>query len=344
MRGPQGFRAYEFEWQGGQPVAQQVVTDAETVLAPGFVDIHIHGAFGFDFMSASRSQVVELSEMLREVGYEAWLPTTVTGSAEQIRHALDQLPDHPMVRGFHLEGPFISPVFPGAQPPSFILDPASRGPEWDHILNDPRLRVITMAGERPGAPELIRQLAARGVIVSMGHTDATFDQCAAAVDAGARHTTHTYNAMRGLHHREPGTVGAALADPRVTCELIYDRVHVAPGAAKVLLAAKGKDLVIAVSDSTMATGLPPGKEITMWNLRCITSPGEIRLAENGALAGSAIHLLDAFQRLGADFGPETAIALCSENPRRAVGMNHPPHVWLEFDLELNLRQIRNVQA
>ena len=165
------------------------------------------------------------------------------------------------------------------------------------MLEDPRLRVVTLASEiSEGLDLAIRDLDRSGTIVSLGHTDATYAQVREAVAAGARHTTHTYNAMRPLHHREPGTVGAALTLPELTCELIYDRVHVARPAAEVLLRCKGPDGVVAVSDGTMAAGLPPGTEIRMWGLDCVVGEGDVRLRD-GTLAGSAITLLDAFRNL-----------------------------------------------
>lgn len=321
----------------GEPVEA-----ADAILAPGFVDIHIHGAFGTDFMSATRAEMDDLGSALGDIGYETYLPTTVTASPEAVLDALSNLPVSLMVGGFHLEGPFISPDFPGAQPPSAILDPPAVGSAWDPVLEDPRLRVITVAPERPNALPLIQRLSARGVIVSMGHTNCTFAEGQRAVEAGARHTTHTYNAMRPLHHREAGMVGFALSSASVTAELIYDRVHVCPEAAGLLIQCKGADGVIAVSDSTLASGLPPGQTIDMWGLVCVTSRGQIRLKSNGALAGSAITLLDAFRNLAADFGPEFAMRATSLNPRRALRIATPPAVWSVFDLDLNLVKVHHL--
>lgn len=286
----------------------------------GLVDIHCHGAFGVDFMSASRQDLVDLSERLAGLGYAAWLPTTVTASLDDVRRALDSLPEHAMIPGFHLEGPFISPEYPGAQPPEHILEPAT-AKGWDVVLDDPRLKVITMAPEIPGALDLIRRLSSRGVIVSLGHTNATYEQCQAAFEAGARHTTHTYNAMRPLHHREPGTVGFALAEDGLSTELIYDRLHVSRGAAQVLVNAKPSGKLIAISDSTMATGQPNGSRMQMWGHDCIVGDDEVRLASNGALAGSGITLATAFRNLAHDFGLELAVQACCFNPARALGLD-----------------------
>jgi N-acetylglucosamine-6-phosphate deacetylase len=316
-----------------------MANSAERALVPGLVDIHIHGAFGIDFMGATRAQMDLLCEQLADIGYEACLPTTVTAPLGDVKKALGNLPDSPMVAGFHLEGPFISPKHPGAQPPDKILSPAEAAEEWREVLDDERLKVVTLAPEVPGALDLARYLSARGVVVSMGHTDATYAEARAGFEAGALHTTHTYNAMRGLHHREAGTVGYALTTDALRCELIYDRHHVSREAAELLLRSKPAGGVVAVSDSTMATGMAPGERLTMWGLEVVTSSGEVRLASNGALAGSAITLLDAFRNLADDFGPEIAVRACSLNPRAALRMMGEPRVWVVFDARWEIAEV-----
>jgi N-acetylglucosamine-6-phosphate deacetylase len=309
-------------------------------LAPGLVDCHIHGAFGTDFMTASADELVRLGRRLTTLGYESWLPTTVTAQAENVLAAIANLPEDPTVGGFHLEGPFISPAHPGAQPREWIIPPNEATPEWGPIFDHPRLRVATLAPETPGCLELVRRLADRGVVVSLGHTDATADQTRAAIEAGASQTTHTFNAMRRFHHREPGVIEVALTDRRVECELIYDRRHVSKEAAALLFLAKGPDGVVAVSDSSAATGMPDGTELTMWGHRCQVLGGTVRVIASGALAGSTSTLLDCFQALADDFGPETAVRACCVNPRRRLGMNEP-QVWCVFSLQFSLLETVN---
>lgn len=332
--GPEGFGTYAVDLATGQLEKSDRPSDG--ILVPGFVDIHIHGAFGYDFMSGSAEDLLTMAYGLQKIGYEAFLPTTVTASFADVERALANLPaNDSRMPGFHLEGPFISPKHPGAQPQEYIVQPS---PEWEPVLSHPKLRNITVAPEMPEVMKLVGRLSETQTIVSVGHTDATFEQMQDAVAAGARHTTHTYNAMRPLHHREAGTVGAALLLPELTCELIYDRIHVSKPAAELLLLSKGMGGVIAVSDATMAAGLPPGQEITMWGLSCVTGPGEVRL-KDGTLAGSAITLYDAFRNLAQDFGVETAIRACSLNPRRALGLGEPK-VWVVMDPEFRILQIR----
>lgn len=332
--GSNGYGTYAARLEEGRLVALAPAQGAaEGVLTPGFVDLHIHGAFGLDFMTADADALGELDRRLRERGYEVWLPTTVTAPPEAVATALRSLGSGASMPGFHLEGPFISSRYPGAQPAEWIVEDLAHFDAWDAILNDPRLRVITLAPENPGAVGLIERLTARGVHVSMGHTAATYVQAARAVEAGARHTTHTFNAMRPLHHREAGVLGLALTDERVRCELIYDRLHVSKEAARLLIRSKSPSSLIAVSDSAAATGLPDGTVLDMWGHPCVVGAGEVRLASNGALAGSCITLREAFVNLAQDFGPEVAIRMCALNPRAVLGLGEPKR-WLLWDGDL----------
>ena len=334
--GPDGFGAYEVDWEGG-PSFTRVNKKPHGLLIPGFIDIHVHGAFGIDFMSCTEKELGILCDKLAAQGYEGFLPTTITATAAEVASALEKLTDHEMILGFHLEGPFLSPNYPGAQPRHFIVDPPLGRSEWDPILDHPKLRVITIAPERPGALELTSRLIQRGVIVSIGHTDATYEEARRGYEFGASHATHTFNAMRPFHHREAGTVGYVLQNEDIHSELIYDRHHVCKESAALLLRCKSPTGVIAVSDGTMASGMPPGTKIEMWGLSCIVGRGEVRL-ESGALAGSSITLLDAFRNLHEDFGAETAIQACCLNPRRALRMGPEPKVWVELNSKLEIVQ------
>jgi N-acetylglucosamine-6-phosphate deacetylase len=249
--------------------------------------------------------------------------------------------EHEMIRGFHLEGPFISPVFPGAQPKAFILDPPMGPGEWDEVFTDPRLKLVTLAPERPGALELTTALMEAGVVVSMGHTNATFEEARRGFEFGASHTTHTYNAMRPVHHREAGIIAYALTEDALFCELIYDRLHVCREAAGLLLKCKSNDRIIAISDSTMATGLTAGTKLDMWGNPAVIGRHDVRLPD-GTLAGSSITVADAFRNLHDDFGAETAIKLCCINARRSLGLNREPRIWLELDEDLAIVQIHEV--
>ncbi len=337
--GHNGWGIYSVAQDGATPTFTPSHATPEGLLVPGFVDIHIHGAFGIDFMTASNAEMLSLCDRLAGVGYEALLPTTITASASAVLSALRNLPEHPMVKGFHLEGPFISPKHPGAQPPSAIAMAPGGSSDWDEVLDHPRLRQVTLAPEQPGGLDLVQRLTGRGVVASLGHTDATFDQASKAFESGADHATHTFNAMRPFHHREPGVIGWALQEDRAYTELIYDRIHVHRDVASLLLRCKPKDKVVAVSDSTMASGLAPGTKYEIWGLEVEVGDKTVRLASNGALAGSAVTLLDVFQNLAEDFGAETAVRLCCVNPRARLQMPPTARRLLHFDFQYQLQDV-----
>ncbi len=333
--GPEGFGSYYVEFEGNQPKFERLSAATDRILVPGFVDIHIHGAFGIDFMSASPNDMGALCHRLKAEGYEGFLPTTVTASPEAIRLALSRLPEHPMIWGFHLEGPFISKVYPGAQPQEFIINPPAGPSEWDEILDDPRLRVVTMAPERPHALEMITRLMEQGVKVGIGHTNATYEEARRGFEFGATHTTHTFNAMRPFHHREAGTVGYGLQAEGLMCELIYDRLHVCRDSAALLVKCKSPNEILGISDGTMAAGVPAGAPLNMWGLDVVVGRGEVRLGD-GTLAGSGVTLYKVFQNLWEDFGADLAIRACCINPRKLLGRTEPPRVWLELDRDLRI--------
>jgi N-acetylglucosamine-6-phosphate deacetylase len=337
--GNEGFGSYFVEWNAEGPTFERVHRPPEVLLVPGFVDVHIHGAFGIDFMSADQADLLAMSNRLASLGYEAFLPTTVTAGVTEVERALSCLPDHPMMPGFHLEGPFISPAYPGAQPIDHIEEVPEGPSAWSRVLDDRRLKVITLAPELPRALDCVLQLAGRGVRVSMGHSNATYEEARRGYEFGALCTTHTFNAMRPFHHREAGLAGYALTNEALYGELIYDRQHVSKEAAALLLKAKRPDRVLAVSDSTLATGLAPGMRVDLWGQPATVGRGEVRLDANGALAGSAITLADAFRNLFEDFGPEIAIRTCSINPRQYLGLGEP-RVFLEMTLKGELLNIR----
>ncbi|MEQ1821863.1 MAG: amidohydrolase family protein [Fimbriimonadaceae bacterium] len=334
--GAEGYGTYEVTW-GAVPEFRRVAKPANNILVPGFIDIHLHGGWGIDFMSASREEMLKLCDLLEADGYEGFMATTVTASSQEVLGAMRRMPDHPAILGVHLEGPFISHKFPGAQPPGSIQEIPVRESDWDEVLTHPQLRVATMAPELPHALELTTKLSGRGVIVSMGHSNASYEEARRGLEFGAFHVTHMFNAMRPLHHREAGIVGYALSNDNVVCELIYDRLHVCFETAKLLLKVKPGDKVVAVSDSTAATRLMKDTEINMWGQDCIVSEsGSVRIKSSDTLAGSTITLLDAFRNLHADFGPEVAVDLCSHNPRKALGMSGPPRTYTLLNKQLEL--------
>ncbi|MCS7300644.1 MAG: amidohydrolase family protein, partial [Fimbriimonadales bacterium] len=227
--------------------------------------------------------------------------------------------DGARVLGVHLEGPFINPKRAGAQPPEFIRPPSIRELETELGALMDELRIVTLAPELDGGLELTEYLAEQGIIVSIGHTDATYEEAARAVERGARHTTHTFNAMRPFQHRDPGAAGAALTLPELTAELIWDNIHTHPAAARLLAQAKGFERVVCVSDGTTGVGMPDGYEFELWGHRAIVRDGAARMAATGGLAGSTIAMDTCLKHCAATFGLEVASLLCAANPARALG-------------------------
>ncbi len=329
--GPQGWGTYEVELTDSPVWGDRRSGNAQKILVPGFFDRHIHGAYGADFMSSAPADLAQMLDRLAGDGYEGLLATTVTATLEQTRAALDTIPDHPLVLGIHLEGPFISPEFPGAQPPEAILDPPADDSPWWDVLLHPRVRQVTLAPERQGAQRMVQRLLQTGrIAVAAGHTNATYDQIT-AMGPQVSYATHMFNAMSPLHHREPGAVGAFLLGQSASLELIYDRHHVSKPAVELALKCRYPS-VLAVSDCTMAKGLPPGTNLEMWGHKVTVGPSDVRLASNNALAGSASTLLDCFRNLASDFDAQTACHLCCTAPRAGT----EPQKWLLFDNNLQL--------
>ncbi|MBL8064838.1 MAG: amidohydrolase family protein [Chthonomonadaceae bacterium] len=335
--GPEGFGTYKRSEDG---TLSPTPGTPDGILVPGLVDVHIHGAYGLDFMSNTPQQSTELCDKLASIGYEALLPTTVTSSAANVQNFLANLPEHPLIAGFHLEGPFISPEFPGAQPQSSIVSYAAAFDEWQPVLEDPRLRVVTLAPEIDGHLSLIENLSSKGVTVSLGHTAATEYDAHRAFRAGATQTTHTFNAMRPLHHREPSLLGAAMVNDDVQCELIYDRAHVARPVADILIRCKGTHGVLAVSDCSAAAGMPDGHKFEMWGHKVVLRNGNVVIdfadEHKSTLAGSTATLYDCFKNMWSDFGPEVAIRTCCLNPRHVARVDPDPSTWLILDHRLEI--------
>lgn len=306
----------------------QVIEGRGGYLLPGFIDVHVHGGFGADFMDASSESFHTITKYHASQGTTGMLATTMTAAKtdiEAVLHAVDAYQRNEMpyaaLYGVHLEGPFISEKWPGAQNPVFIKDPQL---EWmkQWVEQWPGLiRQLTLAPEKDGALETIAWLAEQGINTACGHTDALYDEVIAAADAGLSQAVHTYNAMRGLHHREPGTLGAVLTDNRIAAELIADGVHVHPGAIRLLVAAKPEDKVILITDAMSAAGMPDG-EYSLGGLAVVVKDNEARLLEGNALAGSCLTMIGAVQFMleHTDLTIAQVSRLASSNAAKQLGL------------------------
>jgi N-acetylglucosamine-6-phosphate deacetylase len=280
-------------------------------LLPGFIDVHTHGAVGFEVMDADRDGLARMAWFLTSHGVTSFLPTTWTGARDRTLAALKTIADamrrprgagEARILGAHMEGPYLNPVRAGAQDPAHMAPPEPG--ELERFLGLGIVRLMTLAPELPANAPVLDELRRRGITASAGHTDATYEQMVAAVERGVRHATHTYNAMRPLRHRDPGTVGACLTIDALRCELIADGHHVQPAAMDVLFRARGRDAVVLVSDAVRPTGLADGTH--QLDERTIdVHDGAVRLPD-GALAGSVLTLDRALRNFAAATGRDWA--------------------------------------
>ncbi len=311
----------------------RIVDFGDAVLAPGFLDIHMHGGAGIDVMRASPSELPRLNKFLTTHGVTGYFPTTVAAPLDSTCAALEDLadaieasqnvlPDSVQARplGIHLEGPFLSHKRRGVHPPENLLEPtlaifarfweASRG----HV------RMMTIAPELPGAMEVIAEAARRGVCVSIGHSDAELPIAKEAVAAGARHATHTFNAMRPLDHRNPGIIGEVLSDDGITADMICDGIHVSPEVVKVFLHSKGRERAVLITDAISATGMPDG-QYQLGPIQVDVKGG--KCTANNSLAGSVLTMDRAIRNVTqfSDWSLRDAVRAASLNPATAAGLS-----------------------
>ena len=302
---------------------------AGQTVVPGFIDEHIHGAAGFDAMDGTEEALSGISNALVKEGTTAFLATTMTQSEENITKALSSVKKvmekgtaGATLLGAHLEGPFISEKHIGAQPLKYLKDPDAALFEKFNAASGNTIKLITLAPEERGAAELIAAAKKAGITVSAGHTDAGIEQILEAIGYGLTCITHTYNAMRPLHHRQAGTVGAAMLCDELGAEAICDLIHVSVPALKLLIKNKPKNKLILITDSMRAKGLQDGVS-ELGGQMVIIKNGEARLA-NGALAGSVLKMNVAVKNLVTACGVPFADAIdcATANPAENLGLNN----------------------
>lgn len=303
----------------------EVIDAGGRYVSPGLIDMHIHGYLGEDASDGSEAGLLKMAEGIVKNGVTSWLPTTMTVSEQALRKAFALVrklmdpgknPRGARMLGVNAEGPFINPAKKGAQAGEHIKRAdAAFVREYADVI-----RVFTVAPEMPGNLECIREIARdQGPLISMGHTAANYQQALAGIEAGVRHVTHLFNAMTPLQHRDPGVVGAALTDDRVSCELIADCFHVSPALFALVARQKGDKLVL-ITDCTRAGGLADG-EYTLGGQPIFVKGIECRLAD-GTIAGSVLKLNDAVRNVLRETGlpVHQVVAMASLNPARAIGV------------------------
>ena len=309
----------------------------DNLIAPGYIDLHIHGSAGYDVMDDAPEALPAIERLLVRHGVTSYLPTTVTAAFDSTLRALERLASaietcehdseetaerkndkrvgRAVPLGIHLEGPFISHARRGVHPSENLLPPKIETFERFWQAARGRIRVMTLAPELEGAVELIAAAAARRVCVSLGHSDADFAVAERGIAAGARHATHTFNAMRPLGHRDPGIAGAVLTDTRLTADIIADGVHLDPAIVKLFAHAKGPEQTVLITDATAATDMTDGR-YRLGSIEVDVKDG--RCTSNGKLAGSVLTMDRAVRNLARFAGWELpqAVGAASANPAR----------------------------
>lgn len=312
------------------PAGAQEISASDKTAAPGFLDVHIHGAGGHDVMEGNAEALGAIAKTVAAHGTTSFVATTVSASPEETvrsaagiaRYIAGQhktVAARAEVLGIHFEGPFLSPVRRGVHPGEWLRLPSADLLEQFVQAAAGKALILTLAPELLGAMPCINAARKAGLVVAMGHTDATYEQAREAIAHGARHAVHVYNAMRPFSHRDSGIIGAVLTSPEVTAELIADGVHVDDTAMRLLSQAKGAGGVILVSDGTSATGMPDGKYM-LGGFEVTVSGGICRNAE-GKLAGSTLTLDRALRNIvGLGVSLADSVRMLTLNPATLLGL------------------------
>lgn len=315
------------------PNADRLMNAEGLLLLPGFIDLHVHGAAGCEAMDADVQSLATMAQVYAHHGVTGFLATTWAAPQVHILDALRAMVDYQkqqtrrasapvgaQLLGAHLEGPYLNRDYCGAQAAEHIRRAAAG--ETQRLFDLGVIRLVTLAPEFPENIALMAECLARGIRVAAGHTGATYAQMQLAVAAGLSQVTHTYNAMRGLHHREPGSLGAALDFPQILCEVIADGIHVHPAALRLLLRAKGVAGIVLITDGVRGVGLPTGAHY-LQDGRTVTVKDGAAYLEDGTLAGSTLTMNRALVNFAESVGQsiETLWQTTSLNAARALGLD-----------------------
>ena len=297
-------------------------------VVPGFIDVHIHGSNGADAMDGTVEALKTISSYIATKGTTKFLATTLTSSKEELINVLkiaadlqDKEIDGATIFGVHMEGPYFDIEYKGAQNEKY-MKPATEKEIKDYLDVKPGLvKMMSLSPHTEQSIETVKFLRENGVIVSVGHSAAKFNDVMKAVDAGLSHSTHTFNGMRGINHREPGVAGAVLISDKINAEVIFDKIHIHPEIVRLMIKAKGTDKVVCITDAMAATGLPNG-DYKLGELDVYVKDGEARLKSNDSLAGSVLTMDKAFKHvIELGYPIYEAVKLTSTNAAIEFGLN-----------------------
>jgi N-acetylglucosamine-6-phosphate deacetylase len=309
------------------PIETEVIEAKDKYVAPGFIDLHVHGGGGSDVMDGEYEAIKQVAVTHSRFGTTAFLPTTMTMSINKIIKSLKSIKEAYIkgtgaaeILGAHLEGPYINPEKKGAQKENDIKRASVEEFLEFNQASGNLIRLITIAPEMPGAIDFIRWLHKQGVIVSVGHSNASYKQVQEGVQAGLSHVTHTFNAMSGLDHHEPGVVGAALSSSKLIVEIIADGIHLHPVVMKILIQTKEIGKIVLITDAMRATGKSEGT-YSLGGQEVIVTKGQARL-KNGTLAGSVLTMDKAVRNLINKVGVSLteAVQMATFNPAKCLGV------------------------
>ena len=297
-------------------------------VVPGFIDVHIHGSNGADAMDGTVEALKTISSYIATKGTTKFLATTLTSSKEELINVLkiaadlqNKELDGATIFGVHMEGPYFDIEYKGAQNEKY-MKPATEKEIKDYLDVKPGLvKMMSLSPHTEQSIETVKFLKENGVIVSVGHSAAKFNDVMKAVDAGLSHSTHTFNGMRGINHREPGVAGAVLISDKINAEVIFDKIHIHPEIVRLMIKAKGTDKVVCITDAMAATGLPNG-DYKLGELDVYVKDGEARLKSNDSLAGSVLTMDKAFRHvIELGYPIYEAVKLTSTNAAVEFGLN-----------------------
>jgi N-acetylglucosamine-6-phosphate deacetylase len=294
------------------------------LVTPGLIDVHVHGALDFDVNDANEEANIAISRFYAVHGVTSYCATPYSGSMENLINSIQAVTktrwpeDGARQIGLHIEGPFLSAKYRGAQPENALRDATID--EIKRWMEVGQIKLITLAPERPGAMEAIRFCAQNGIVPVVGHSEAAYEQVIAAADAGLSHATHTFNGMTGVHHRNPGVTGAVLTDDRIFAEIIADGIHLHPAIVKLVIRAKTPERTVLITDAVRAAGMADGVS-DLGGQRLIIKDGA-PYTESGSLAGSMLSLDTAVRNVMSFTGLpfEAVLPMATTTPAASLGM------------------------